>query len=63
MTIRGGSSPSIDLAPSDLPLPVMATSTQPAGQTVSHYGILRKVGAGGIGVLCDGHHLQLGGLR
>jgi len=38
----------------------MATPSQPVGQTVSHYRILRKIGGGGIGVVCQAEDLKLG---
>ena len=38
----------------------MATPTQPVGQTVSHYRILRKIGGGGMGVLYEAEDLKLG---
>jgi eukaryotic-like serine/threonine-protein kinase len=37
----------------------MATPSQPVGQTVSHYRILRKIGGGGMGVVYEGEDLKL----
>jgi serine/threonine protein kinase len=37
----------------------MATPSQPVGQTVSHYRILRKIG-GGMGVVYEAEDLKLG---
>jgi eukaryotic-like serine/threonine-protein kinase len=38
----------------------MATPSQPVGQTVSHYRILRKIGGGGMGVVHEAEDLKLG---
>jgi eukaryotic-like serine/threonine-protein kinase len=37
----------------------MATPSQPIGQTVSHYRILRRIGAGGMGVVYEAEDLKL----
>jgi len=38
----------------------MATPSQPVGQTVSHYRVLRKIGGGGMGVVYEAEDLKLG---
>ena len=36
----------------------MATPSQPVGQMVSHYSILRKIGGGGMGIVYEAEDLR-----
>src|SRR5438874_2500579 len=38
----------------------MATPSQPLGETISHYRILRRIGGGGMGVVYEAEDLKLG---
>jgi serine/threonine protein kinase len=38
----------------------MATLSQPAGQRISHYRVVRRIASGGMGVVYDAEDLKLG---
>jgi eukaryotic-like serine/threonine-protein kinase len=40
-------------------IPPMATPSQPLGETITHYRIIRKIGGGGMGVVYEAEDLKL----